>query len=72
MPVTTANFAADLVGSAFPALSATVGALGAFIAFEHSFKHDVQPVPIEVAQTLSISSAVVVALGKPLVLQQVT
>ncbi len=32
MPVTTANFAADLVGSAFPALSATVGALGAFIA----------------------------------------
>ncbi|MCA2448072.1 MULTISPECIES: L-lactate permease, partial [Vibrio] len=32
MPVTTANFASDLVGSAFPALSATVGALGAFIA----------------------------------------
>ncbi|MFA0477850.1 L-lactate permease [Vibrio splendidus] len=59
MPVTTANFAADLVGGAFPALSATVGALGAFIAGSNMMFSQFQ---FEVAQTLSISSAVVVAL----------
>ncbi|PTP74480.1 L-lactate permease [Vibrio splendidus] len=63
MPVTTANFAADLVGSAFPALSATVGALGAFIAGSNTVSNMMfSQFQFEVAQTLSISSAVVVAL----------
>ncbi|UPR36503.1 L-lactate permease [Vibrio cyclitrophicus] len=63
MPVTTANFAADLVGGAFPALSATVGALGAFIAGSNTVSNMMfSQFQFEVAQTLSISSAVVVAL----------
>ncbi|MEZ9394102.1 L-lactate permease [Vibrio splendidus] len=63
MPVTTANFAADLVGGAFPALSATIGALGAFIAGSNTVSNMMfSQFQFEVAQTLSISSAVVVAL----------
>ena len=63
MPVTTANFAAELVGSAFPALSATVGALGAFIAGSNTVSNMMfSQFQFEVAQTLTISSAVVVAL----------
>ncbi|WP_250132324.1 L-lactate permease, partial [Vibrio crassostreae] len=63
MPVTTANFAADLVGGAFPALSATVGALGAFIAGSNTVSNMMfSQFQFEVAQTLTISSAVVVAL----------
>ncbi|CAH6853629.1 L-lactate permease [Vibrio chagasii] len=63
MPVTTAKFAADLVGSAFPALSATVGALGAFIAGSNTVSNMMfSQFQFEVAQTLTISSAVVVAL----------
>lgn len=63
MPVTTANFAADLVGSAFPALSATVGALGAFIAGSNTVSNMMfSQFQFEVAQTLTISSAIVVAL----------
>ena len=63
MPVTTANFADDLVGSAFPALSATVGALGAFIAGSNTVSNMMfSQFQFEVAQTLTISSAVVVAL----------
>lgn len=63
MPVTTANFAAGLVGDAFPALSATVGALGAFIAGSNTVSNMMfSQFQFEVAQTLSISSAVVVAL----------
>lgn len=63
MPVTTANFAAGLVGSAFPALSATVGALGAFIAGSNTVSNMMfSQFQFEVAQTLTISSAVVVAL----------
>ncbi|NRF12877.1 L-lactate permease [Vibrio coralliilyticus] len=63
MPVTTANFAAGLVGKAFPALSATVGALGAFIAGSNTVSNMMfSQFQFEVAQTLSISSAVVVAL----------
>ena len=63
MPVTTANFAAGLVGDAFPALSATVGALGAFIAGSNTVSNMMfSQFQYEVAQTLSISSAVVVAL----------
>lgn len=63
MPVTTANFAAGLVGDAFPALSATVGALGAFIAGSNTVSNMMfSQFQFEVAQTLSISSTVVVAL----------
>ncbi|MGD8170700.1 L-lactate permease [Vibrio sp. TRT 21S02] len=63
MPVTTANFAAGLVGEAFPALSATVGALGAFIAGSNTVSNMMfSQFQFEVAQTLSISSAVVIAL----------
>lgn len=63
MPVTTANFAAGLVGEAFPALSATVGALGAFIAGSNTVSNMMfSQFQFEVAQTLSISSAVVVSL----------
>ncbi|MEF1289452.1 L-lactate permease [Vibrio sp. M260118] len=63
MPVTTANFAAGLVGDAFPALSATVGALGAFIAGSNTVSNMMfSQFQFEVAQTLTISSAVVVSL----------
>ncbi|HAS6878691.1 TPA: L-lactate permease [Vibrio parahaemolyticus] len=63
MPVTTANFASDLVGPAFPALSATVGALGAFIAGSNTVSNMMfSQFQFEVAQTLSISSVVVVSL----------
>jgi lactate permease len=63
MPVTTANFAAGLVGDAFPVLSATVGALGAFIAGSNTVSNMMfSQFQYEVAQTLSISSVVVVAL----------
>ncbi|EGQ9051411.1 L-lactate permease [Vibrio parahaemolyticus] len=63
MPVTTANFASDLVGSTFPALSATVGALGAFIAGSNTVSNMMfSQFQFEVAQTLSISSVVVVSL----------
>ncbi|NAZ52602.1 L-lactate permease [Vibrio toranzoniae] len=63
MPVTTANFAADLVGGAFPALSATVGALGAFIAGSNTVSNMMfSQFQFEVAQTLNISSVVVVSL----------
>jgi len=63
MPVTTANFAAGLVGEAFPALSATIGALGAFIAGSNTVSNMMfSQFQFEVAQTLSISSATVVAL----------
>ncbi|WP_038176717.1 L-lactate permease [Vibrio pacinii] len=63
MPVTTANFAAGLVGDAFPTLSATVGALGAFIAGSNTVSNMMfSQFQFEVAQTLTISSAVVVAL----------
>ncbi|EKO3892681.1 L-lactate permease [Vibrio metschnikovii] len=63
MPVTTANFAAGLVGQAFPALSATVGALGAFIAGSNTVSNMMfSQFQFEVAQTLNISTVVVVAL----------
>ncbi|MDF5596658.1 L-lactate permease, partial [Vibrio parahaemolyticus] len=59
----TANFASDLVGSAFPALSATVGALGAFIAGSNTVSNMMfSQFQFEVAQTLSISSVIVVSL----------
>ncbi|MDW6005016.1 L-lactate permease [Vibrio mangrovi] len=63
MPVTTANFAAGLVGSAFPALSATVGALGAFIAGSNTVSNMMfSQFQFEVAHTLSVSSVIVIAL----------
>ncbi|NNN48355.1 L-lactate permease [Vibrio sp. 2-2(8)] len=63
MPVTTANFAAGLVGDAFPALSATVGALGAFIAGSNTVSNMMfSQFQFEVAQTLSISSVMIIAL----------
>lgn len=63
MPVTTANFAAGLVGNAFPALSATVGALGAFIAGSNTVSNMMfSQFQFEVAQTLSVSSVIVIAL----------
>ncbi|MGI2879602.1 L-lactate permease [Vibrio furnissii] len=63
MPVTTANFAAGLVGDAFPALSATVGALGAFIAGSNTISNMMfSQFQFEVAQTLGVSSVIVIAL----------
>ncbi|WP_172859052.1 L-lactate permease [Vibrio anguillarum] len=63
MPVTTANFATGLVGDAFPALSATVGALGAFIAGSNTVSNMMfSQFQFEVAQTLSISSVMIIAL----------
>ncbi|EMY8514086.1 TPA: L-lactate permease [Vibrio cholerae] len=63
MPVTTANFAAGLVGEAFPMLSATVGALGAFIAGSNTVSNMMfSQFQFEVAQTLTISSVVIIAL----------
>ncbi|ELR64795.1 L-lactate permease [Photobacterium marinum] len=63
MPVTTANFASNLVGDFFPALSATIGALGAFIAGSNTVSNMMfSQFQFEVAQTLTISSAAVVAL----------
>lgn len=63
MPVTTANFAAGLVGDAFPALSSTVGALGAFIAGSNTISNMMfSQFQFEVAQTLGVSSVIVIAL----------
>lgn len=63
MPMTTANFAANLVGDAFPALSASIGALGAFIAGSNTVSNMMfGQFQFEVARTLSISSVIVVAL----------
>lgn len=63
MPVTTANFASGLVGEFFPALSATIGALGAFIAGSNTVSNMMfSQFQFEVAQTLTISSAAVVSL----------
>tara|TARA_R110001583_G_scaffold188860_3_gene351322 strand:+ start:6726 stop:8429 length:1704 start_codon:yes stop_codon:yes gene_type:complete len=63
MPVTTANFASGLVGDLFPALSPTIGALGAFIAGSNTVSNMMfSQFQFEVANTLSISTVIVVAL----------
>ncbi|WP_421204377.1 L-lactate permease [Aeromonas enteropelogenes] len=63
MPVTTANFAAELVGEFFPALSATIGALGAFIAGSNTVSNMMfSQFQFEVAQTLGVSTAAMLAL----------
>ncbi|KEY59966.1 L-lactate permease [Serratia sp. DD3] len=63
MPVATANFAAGLVGEFFPMLSATIGALGAFIAGSNTVSNMMfSQFQFEVAQTLGISTVVMLAL----------
>ncbi|MDG3088314.1 L-lactate permease [Vibrio hannami] len=63
MPVTTANFVSGIVGQAFPMLSATIGALGAFIAGSNTVSNMMfSQFQFEVAQTLSVSTTVVIAL----------
>ncbi|WP_158174600.1 L-lactate permease [Grimontia hollisae] len=63
MPVTTANFASGLVGDAFPMLSAAIGALGAFIAGSNTVSNMMfSQFQFEVAQTLGISSVIIIAL----------
>lgn len=63
MPVTTAHFASNMVGDFFPALSATIGALGAFIAGSNTVSNMMfSQFQFEVAQALTVSSAGIVAL----------
>ncbi|WP_375750171.1 L-lactate permease [Vibrio sp. HN007] len=63
MPVTTANFVSGIVGEAFPMLSATIGALGAFIAGSNTVSNMMfSQFQFEVAQTLSVSTTVIIAL----------
>jgi len=63
MPVMAANIAASVMGGAYPALSATIGALGAFIAGSNTVSNMMfSQFQFEVAQTLSVSSATIVAL----------
>ncbi|SBS30633.1 L-lactate permease [Marinomonas aquimarina] len=63
MPVTTANVVAGMVGDAFPAISAMIGALGAFIAGSNTVSNMMfSQFQFEVAQALSVSSAAVIAL----------
>ncbi len=63
MPVTTAHFASDIVGSLFPGLSASIGALGAFIAGSNTVSNMMfSQFQFEVAQTLGVSSVAVVSL----------
>lgn len=63
MPVTTAHFASDMVGSLFPGLSASIGALGAFIAGSNTISNMMfSQFQFEVAQTLGVSSVAVVSL----------
>ncbi|MPY01351.1 L-lactate permease, partial [Salinivibrio sp. VYel4] len=53
----------DLVGNGFPALSATIGALGAFIAGSNTVSNMMfSQFQFEVAQTLGASTVVVIAL----------
>ncbi|WMC10502.1 L-lactate permease [Oceanimonas pelagia] len=63
MPVMTAKVAADLVGGFFPAISGVIGALGAFIAGSNTVSNMMfSQFQFEVAQTLGVSTAMVVAL----------
>ena len=63
MPVMTARVAADLVGDFFPAISGVIGALGAFIAGSNTVSNKMfSQFQFEVAQTLSVSTAMMVAL----------
>jgi lactate permease len=63
MPVMTANVAASLVGDFFPAISGVIGALGAFIAGSNTVSNMMfSQFQFEVAQTLGVSTALIVAL----------
>ena len=63
MPVMAAKVAADLVGDLFPAVSGVIGALGAFIAGSNTVSNMMfSQFQFEVAQTLNVSTAMVVAL----------
>ena len=63
MPVMAARVAADLVGDFFPAISGVIGALGAFIAGSNTVSNMMfSQFQFEAAQTLNISTAMVVAL----------
>ncbi|MFH7587572.1 L-lactate permease [Oceanimonas smirnovii] len=63
MPVMAAQVAADLVGGFFPAISGVIGALGAFIAGSNTVSNMMfSQFQFEVAQTLGVSTAMVVAL----------
>ena len=63
MPVMTARVAADLVGDFFPAISGVIGALGAFIAGSNTVSNMMfSQFQFEVAQTLGVSTAMMVAL----------
>lgn len=63
MPMMTAKVAADLVGDFFPAISAVIGALGAFIAGSNTVSNMMfSQFQFEVAQTLNVSTAMVVTL----------
>ncbi|OYD22749.1 L-lactate permease [Oceanimonas baumannii] len=63
MPVMAAQVAADLVGGFFPAISGVIGALGAFIAGSNTVSNMMfSQFQFEVAQTLGMSTAMIVAL----------
>nr|WP_237711162.1 L-lactate permease [Oceanimonas sp. GK1] len=63
MPVMAARVAADQVGDFFPAISGVIGALGAFIAGSNTVSNMMfSQFQFEVAQTLGVSTAMVVAL----------
>lgn len=59
----TANFATEMVGGMFPAISGVVGALGAFIAGSNTISNMMlAQFQYETAQSLGISTAMIVAL----------
>ena len=63
MPVMTANFASEMVGGMFPAISGVIGALGAFIAGSNTVSNMMlAQFQYETAQSLGISTAMIVAL----------
>ncbi|WP_371930929.1 L-lactate permease [Oceanimonas sp. CHS3-5] len=63
MPVMAAKVVADHVGDFFPAISGVIGALGAFIAGSNTVSNMMfSQFQFEVAQTLGVSTAMVVAL----------
>lgn len=63
MPITMARFVADSVGSIYPILAPSVGALGAFIAGSNTVSNMMlSQFQFGVAQSLGISSALIVAV----------
>jgi len=63
MPVAMASFVADSFGSIYPVFAPTVGALGAFIAGSNTVSNMMlSQFQFEVANALSISGAILVAL----------